>query len=70
MTGNVLKDALRRTMVGWHPNLRKLVEMIDPEQIFLNRVRTSQPSRPLEVYSNHVVGRRHPQHDSLSRGWR
>lgn len=46
MTGSILKDALRRTMVGWHPNLGKLVEMIDEEQLFLNHVRTSQPPVP------------------------
>ena len=44
VTGRTLKDALRRTVVGWHPSLRKLVEMIDEQQLFLNRVRTAPPS--------------------------
>ena len=46
VSGSTLKDALRRTVVGWHPDLRKLVEMIDEEQVFLNQVRSSQPPAP------------------------
>jgi 2-polyprenyl-6-methoxyphenol hydroxylase-like FAD-dependent oxidoreductase len=48
VTGRTLKDALRRTMAGWHPDLRKLVEMIDEEQLILNRVRSSQSVAPWE----------------------
>jgi hypothetical protein len=32
-TGSTLKDAMRRTVVAWHPSLRKLVEMIDEQLI-------------------------------------
>jgi 2-polyprenyl-6-methoxyphenol hydroxylase-like FAD-dependent oxidoreductase len=46
VAGSTLKDALRRTMVGWHPDLRKLVEMMDEEQLFLNQVRSSQSTVP------------------------
>ena len=45
-SGSTLKDALRRTVVGWHPSLRKLVEMIDEQQLFLNHVRTAPPPAP------------------------
>jgi 2-polyprenyl-6-methoxyphenol hydroxylase-like FAD-dependent oxidoreductase len=45
-SGCVLKDALRRTVAGWHPSLRKLVEMIDEQQLFLNQVRTAPPPIP------------------------
>ena len=46
LTGSTLKDALRRTVLGWHPSLRKLVEMIDEQQLFLNHVRTAPPPVP------------------------
>jgi 2-polyprenyl-6-methoxyphenol hydroxylase-like FAD-dependent oxidoreductase len=46
LPGSTLKDALRRTVVGWHPSLRKLVEMIDEQQLFLNHVRTAPPPVP------------------------
>ncbi len=45
-TGGTLKDAMRRTVVGWHPSLRKLVEMLDEQQLFLNHVRTAPPPSP------------------------
>jgi 2-polyprenyl-6-methoxyphenol hydroxylase-like FAD-dependent oxidoreductase len=44
VTGSRLKDTLRRTVAGWHPTLRKLVEMMDEQQLFLNRVRTAPPA--------------------------
>jgi 2-polyprenyl-6-methoxyphenol hydroxylase-like FAD-dependent oxidoreductase len=46
VAGSTLKDALRRTVVGWHPSLRKLVEMLDEQQLFLNHMRTAQPPVP------------------------
>jgi 2-polyprenyl-6-methoxyphenol hydroxylase-like FAD-dependent oxidoreductase len=46
VTGSMLKDALRRTVVGWHPSLRKLVEMMDVQNLFLNQVRTAPPLVP------------------------
>ncbi len=46
VSGSTLKDALRRTVVGWHPSLRKLVEMIDEQQLFLNHARTAPPPVP------------------------
>jgi 2-polyprenyl-6-methoxyphenol hydroxylase-like FAD-dependent oxidoreductase len=46
VTGSRLKGALRRTVAGWHPSLRKLVEMLDEQQLFLNHVRTAPPPVP------------------------
>ena len=46
VTGGTLKNALRRAVVSWHPNLRKLVEMIDEQQLFLNHLRTAPPPVP------------------------
>jgi 2-polyprenyl-6-methoxyphenol hydroxylase-like FAD-dependent oxidoreductase len=43
VNGSTLKDALRRTVAGWHPSLRKLVEMMDEQELFLNQVRTAPP---------------------------
>jgi 2-polyprenyl-6-methoxyphenol hydroxylase-like FAD-dependent oxidoreductase len=53
LTGRTLKDVLRRKTVGWHPNLRKLVEMVDEEELLLNHVRTSQP--PVPWRSTHIT---------------
>jgi 2-polyprenyl-6-methoxyphenol hydroxylase-like FAD-dependent oxidoreductase len=44
--GSVLKDAMRRTVKGWHPSLRKLVEMLDEQQLFLNPLRSAPPVAP------------------------
>jgi 2-polyprenyl-6-methoxyphenol hydroxylase-like FAD-dependent oxidoreductase len=41
LPGGTLKDVLRRTVVTWHPSLRKLVEMLDEQQIFLNHLRSA-----------------------------
>jgi 2-polyprenyl-6-methoxyphenol hydroxylase-like FAD-dependent oxidoreductase len=46
LTGSSLKDVLRRAVAGWHPSLRKLVEMTDEQQLFLNRMRTAPPAVP------------------------
>ncbi|HTZ56998.1 MAG TPA: FAD-dependent monooxygenase [Acidobacteriaceae bacterium] len=46
VSGTTLKGILRRAAANWHPNLRKLVAMVDEEQLSLNHVRTSQPPRP------------------------
>ena len=46
VSGSRLKNALRRTVAGWHPSLRKLVEMLDEQQLFLNRLRTAPPPVP------------------------
>src|SRR5260370_31538106 len=41
-SGSALKDILRRTTAGWHPNLRKLVTMVNEDQLFLTHIRSSQ----------------------------
>jgi len=52
-SGSALKDILRRTTADWHPNLRKLVAMVNEEQLFANQIRTSQPLAPWK--STHVT---------------
>jgi 2-polyprenyl-6-methoxyphenol hydroxylase-like FAD-dependent oxidoreductase len=42
MTGAALKDAMRRSAEGWHPNLRKLVELLDEKDVSVTRLRTSE----------------------------
>ncbi len=56
ITGSRLKDALRRTVAGWHPSLRKLVEMIDEQQVFLNHVRSAPPPVPWESTQITLLG--------------
>jgi 2-polyprenyl-6-methoxyphenol hydroxylase-like FAD-dependent oxidoreductase len=56
VTGSTLKDALRRTVAGWHPSLRKLVEMIDEQQLFLNQVRTAPRPVPWEPTQITLLG--------------
>ena len=53
VTGSTLKNALRRTVVDWHPSLRKLVEMMDEQQLFINHVRTAPPLVPWK--STHIT---------------
>jgi 2-polyprenyl-6-methoxyphenol hydroxylase-like FAD-dependent oxidoreductase len=53
VTGRALKDVLRRKTVGWHPNLRKLVEMVDEQELVLNHIRTSQT--PVPWRSTHIT---------------
>jgi 2-polyprenyl-6-methoxyphenol hydroxylase-like FAD-dependent oxidoreductase len=52
-SGSALKDILRRTSAGWHPCLRKLVAMVNEDQLFLNPIRTSQ--RPVPWKSTNVT---------------
>ena len=41
-----LKDTLRRKVARWHPTLRKLVELLDENEMVPSRIRTSQPVEP------------------------
>jgi 2-polyprenyl-6-methoxyphenol hydroxylase-like FAD-dependent oxidoreductase len=50
------KDILRRTTAGWHPNLRKLVAMVNEEQLFLNPIRTSRPPVPWKTTRVTLLG--------------
>jgi 2-polyprenyl-6-methoxyphenol hydroxylase-like FAD-dependent oxidoreductase len=43
---SVLKDVLRRAAKEWHPDLRKLIEIVDEKELFVNRLRTSRPVPP------------------------
>jgi 2-polyprenyl-6-methoxyphenol hydroxylase-like FAD-dependent oxidoreductase len=42
VTARACKEAMRRTVARWHPNLRKLVEMVRDNDSFVNRLRTSR----------------------------
>jgi 2-polyprenyl-6-methoxyphenol hydroxylase-like FAD-dependent oxidoreductase len=41
--GPELKDLFRNKVLRWHPMLRKLVELLDEDQMAPTRIRTSQP---------------------------
>jgi 2-polyprenyl-6-methoxyphenol hydroxylase-like FAD-dependent oxidoreductase len=56
MTGDMLKDALRRSMAGWHSDLRKLVELMDEKEIFLNRLHTSRCVEPWKTTHVTLLG--------------
>lgn len=43
ISGKALKAVMRAAARSWHPALQALVELLDEEQIFLNRLRTSRP---------------------------
>jgi 2-polyprenyl-6-methoxyphenol hydroxylase-like FAD-dependent oxidoreductase len=43
LRGPELKDVLRRKAARWHPTLRKLVELLDEDELTPTRIRTSQP---------------------------
>jgi 2-polyprenyl-6-methoxyphenol hydroxylase-like FAD-dependent oxidoreductase len=43
ITGRAFKNAMRKVTARWHPNLRKLVEMVSENEITVNPVRTSHP---------------------------
>jgi 2-polyprenyl-6-methoxyphenol hydroxylase-like FAD-dependent oxidoreductase len=42
-SGAVLKDTLRRKVARWHPTVRKLVELLDENEMSPNRIRSSEP---------------------------
>jgi 2-polyprenyl-6-methoxyphenol hydroxylase-like FAD-dependent oxidoreductase len=42
-SGAELKDALRSKVIGWHPTVRKLVELLDENEMVPNRIRSSEP---------------------------
>jgi 2-polyprenyl-6-methoxyphenol hydroxylase-like FAD-dependent oxidoreductase len=43
LRGPELKDVFRRKVARWHPALRKLVELLDENEMAPTRIRTSQP---------------------------
>ena len=43
LQGSELKEILRRKVTRWHPMLRKLVELVDDNEMEPTRIRTSQP---------------------------
>ncbi len=55
-TGRFLKEAMRRVVTRWHPNLRKLVEMADERTLSANRLRTSQPMAAWETTRVTLLG--------------
>lgn len=48
VSGAEWKAAMRRIVADWHPNLRKLVELLDESQLGEARVRSSLPVAPWE----------------------
>src|SRR6201988_2173592 len=49
LSGYQLIDVLRKTMQTWHPDLRKVVELLDPESMNGGRIRTSTPVDPWQT---------------------
>ncbi len=56
MTGSVLRDAMRRAADGWHPNLRKLVELLDERDTSVTRLRTSERPAPWKTTRVTLLG--------------
>jgi 2-polyprenyl-6-methoxyphenol hydroxylase-like FAD-dependent oxidoreductase len=56
MTAGAGKEAMRRTVARWHPDLRKLVEMVDDKEIFVNRLRSSRPIAPWKTSQITLLG--------------
>jgi 2-polyprenyl-6-methoxyphenol hydroxylase-like FAD-dependent oxidoreductase len=50
------KEAMRRIVMDWHPDLRKLVEMLDAGSISINRLRTSRPVAPWKTTRVTLLG--------------
>jgi 2-polyprenyl-6-methoxyphenol hydroxylase-like FAD-dependent oxidoreductase len=55
-TGADLHRTLRRIALGWHPNLRKLIEMLDPAGLGVQRIRTSEPPPPWPTTNVTLLG--------------
>jgi 2-polyprenyl-6-methoxyphenol hydroxylase-like FAD-dependent oxidoreductase len=43
-SGAELKDAIRNKVSGWHPTVRKLVELLDVKEMSPYRIRSSEPT--------------------------
>jgi 2-polyprenyl-6-methoxyphenol hydroxylase-like FAD-dependent oxidoreductase len=56
MTAGAGKEAMRKTVARWHPDLRKLVEMADDKEIFVSRLRTSRPMAPWKTSHITLLG--------------
>lgn len=56
MTPRALKEALRKAVTRWHPDLRKLVEMVSENEISVNRLRTSRPMAPWKTSRITLLG--------------
>jgi 2-polyprenyl-6-methoxyphenol hydroxylase-like FAD-dependent oxidoreductase len=56
MTARALKEALRKAVARWHPDLRKLVEMVSENEISVNRLRTSRPMVPWKTSRVTLLG--------------
>jgi len=54
--GVELQRRLRQIAATWHPNLRKLIEMLDPADLFANRIRTSEPVPPWDTTNVTLLG--------------
>jgi 2-polyprenyl-6-methoxyphenol hydroxylase-like FAD-dependent oxidoreductase len=56
LPGAALKHAMRHVVSSWHPNLRKLVELVDEKTIFATKLRTSQRPEPWKTTAVTLLG--------------
>lgn len=56
IAGSLLKGAMLRLVVRWHPNLRKLVEMAEEEEMWATRLRTSVRQEPWKATTVTLLG--------------
>lgn len=56
MSGEQLKTAVSRMIDSWHPDLRRLVTMSDPDTVSLLPIRTSIPIEPWQTTNITLLG--------------
>lgn len=56
VSGVELHRILRQVVARWHPNLRKLVEMLSPNGLAASRIRTSEPPPPWPTTNVTLLG--------------
>jgi 2-polyprenyl-6-methoxyphenol hydroxylase-like FAD-dependent oxidoreductase len=56
MSGAGLKDAIRRKVTRWHPTIRKLVELLDANEMTPGRIRSSAPVAAWEATAVTLLG--------------
>jgi 2-polyprenyl-6-methoxyphenol hydroxylase-like FAD-dependent oxidoreductase len=56
VTGAAMKDAMRRMVASWHPNLRKLVELAEEETMTVTQLRTSLRQAPWKTTAITLLG--------------
>lgn len=56
ISGRALKDAMRKAVARWHPDVRKLAAMLNENDISVNRLRTSRPVTPWKTSRITLLG--------------